>query len=291
MRRIDRVKPLRRYRVPRYPSHSDPDPTLHPYPVPFPFRRELLRAAAGFGIAAALGCGHREKTKIVFTDPKNPFLLKQSGLPHQSSPYGTGAPVRIDDDRAREVIDRVFRDEGFSLEGGMLYDRDGIEFRTTGFDPRHRIGYVFGGWGNLDDNALESWQVTEREPVPDGDPDAIRKWIEEREWMVGRMPAPIREEVARVLAMDDAKAMATAFDELRVKWHAELLSLEEIRELEREAPGRKEFVAVISQFDKRLETGHYLGDDPPESAVRERLELLERNVREYIAWARTQGLQ
>jgi hypothetical protein len=291
MRRIDRVKPVRRYRVPRYPSHSDPDPTLHPYPVPFPFRRELLRAAAGFGIAASLGCGHREGAKIVFTDPGNPFLLKQSGLPHQTSPYGTGAPVRVDDDRAREVIDRVFRDEGFSLERGLLYDRDGIGFRTTGFDPKRRVGYVFGGWTNLDESALESWQVTEREPIPEGDPGAIRKWFEERSWMLKRMPAPIREEVGRVVAMEDAKEMATAFDDLRVRWHAELLSLQEAWELEHKAPARKEFVAVISQFDERLETGCYRGEDPPDSVVRKRLELLERNVREYIAWARTQGLQ
>jgi hypothetical protein len=76
-----------------------------------------------------------------------------------------------------------------------------------------------------------------------------------------------------------------------VKWYAELLSLQEIWELENRAPARKEFVAVISRFDERLETGAFLGQEPSETAISERLRLLERNVREYIAWARTQGLQ
>jgi hypothetical protein len=287
MRRIDRVEPLRRYRVPRYPSHMDPDPTLHPYPVPFPFHRELVRAVAGVGIAAALGCG--DPAKPVFTNPKNPFLLKDSGLPHHTSPYGTGAPSYVEDEDARKVIERVFRDEGFSLESHVSYDRDGVAFRASGFDPKRRIGYVFGDWRNLDEDAVVSWQIDESEPEPADDPAAIREWFDRRNWKLERMPEEIRKEAARIRDMTDGKEMADALRKLRVRWHAELLSLAEIRKLEEEAPRKKDYVAVISQFDERLETG-YLGDED-EARAREQLELLERNVREYIAWARTQGLQ
>jgi hypothetical protein len=192
----------------------------------------------------------------------------------------------VDADNAREVIDRVFRDEGFTLERNVAYDRDGMAFRATGFDPEHRIGYVLADWGNLDEDAVISWRIDDAEPAPTDDPEAIRKWFDDR-WILRRMPENIQEEAARIRAMTDGKEMAEAFKKLWPLWHAELLSLQEARKLEAEATGKKEFVAVISRVDERLQTQSMLFG----TNEREKLRLLERNVREYIAWARAQGLQ
>ena len=52
-KRLFRVKPVLRYRVPKYPSYRDPDPTQHPYPVPFPFGPKLIAAVASAGLTAS----------------------------------------------------------------------------------------------------------------------------------------------------------------------------------------------------------------------------------------------
>src|SRR5688500_8795019 len=101
-----KVEPVRRYRVPKYPSHLDPNPIDHPVPIPYPHRRELF--AALLGLTAC--------TADAPPPPSNPFSIGYAGLPHRSLMFGTGAPSYVDDTLARETIERVFRREGFELE-------------------------------------------------------------------------------------------------------------------------------------------------------------------------------
>ncbi len=342
MKKIDRVKPRRRYGVARYPSHADPDPTLHPYPVPFPFHRELVRAVAGVGLAATLfGCEpSRPQATIAppaqqppdekkspapapqtrdpaFPNPQNPFVSKNSGLPHRTSPYGTGQPSYLGDEAARKLIDRIFKEEGFDLAPHVLYDQDGVAFRASGYDRKRGIGYVWAWWPTLDEDAIISWShpATGLHEVPSA-PQTIRDWFKARDWRLQRLPPSLQGDAARIQAMPDGPEMAKAFARFSKAYHAELLSMEEIKALD-QAPGRKEFVAVISQFDGRhasrgwgdpnsdrlrqlVEEAKRTTDAKRAEAIhREILELeardvltvLERNVREYIAWARSQGLQ
>lgn len=345
MKKIDRVKPRKRYRAARYPSHADPDPTLHPYPVPFPFHRELVRAVAGVGLAATLfGCEpkkgsgappapraqqspvppvlseRRELARVegAFPNPQNPFVSKNSGLPHRTSPYGTGEPSYLSDEIARKLIDRVFKTEGFDLAPQVLYDTDGVALRTSAYDRKRGIGYVWASWPTLDEDAIVSWTRGDTGtglPEEPGTPERIRDWFKGRDWRLQRLPPSLQGEAARIQAMPDGPEMAVAFARFSKAYHAELLSMEEIKALD-EAPRRKEFIAVISQFDGRHLTGYtavrseavkkLLAElektkEPDqvkeawrrlaELDSREVLSVLERNVREYIAWARSQGLQ
>jgi hypothetical protein len=126
-------------------------------------------------------------------------------------------------------------------------------------------------------------------------------------------PKSLQDEAVRILAMKDGPEMIEPYKKFYKAWHEEFLSLEEATKLETELPKKKEFVAVISQFDFRhmTRTGEAQRDywvksllqaetDPKakeelrrefEDLAKDQLKLLERNVREYIAWARTQGLQ
>lgn len=340
MKKIDRVKPRKRYRVARYPSHADPDPTLHPYPVPFPFHRELVRAVAGVGLAATLfGCEPEkesgapparppapsepqaqpppESPKPAFPNPQNPFVSKNSGLPHRTSPYGTGQPSYMSDEVARKLIDRIFKEEGFDLAPQVLYDQDGIAFRTSAYDRKRGIGYVWAFWSTLDEDAIVSWSTpgTGLHEVPSA-PEKIRQWFKGRDWRLQRLPPSLQGEATRIQAMPDGPEMAKAFARFSKAYHAELLSMDEMKALD-QAPQRKEFIAVISQFDGRhvysgwgvsnaaplkklLEEAEKTKDAKQVEAIyrkiheleaQDTLTVLERNVREYIAWARSQGLQ
>jgi hypothetical protein len=52
-----KVKPVKRYRKPKYPSHDDPDPTLHPQPIPYPGSRKIISAlTASAGLVASASC-------------------------------------------------------------------------------------------------------------------------------------------------------------------------------------------------------------------------------------------
>lgn len=250
------VKKVRRYRAARYPSHQEPDPTRSPAPVPFPFARGIVAAAAAsLGLAAGLGAEDREAPP-----PRNPFALEFSGLPYRTSPFGTGAPRRIEEEQARGIIERVFREAGYQLAGGVTWKKDALSFAPTGYDEQKKVGYLWATSRTLDDDAVISW----------------------------------RNEGKEVAAEDPLR-----------------LSMAEAKHLEEKAPADKEFIAVISAFDSRFayeawgeETAAEMQEaakiaDPAKRAVAQRLiqekaakqalETLERCVREYISWARSQG--
>ncbi len=256
-RRPLQVKKVSRYRGAKYPSHQDPDPTRNPAPVPFPFARGIAVTAAALGVSAGLGAQDdpRGERKL-----ENPFTVERSGLPHRTSSFGTGAPSRIEEARARELIERIFSDAGFALKRDQPWTRGDISFVADGYDSEKKVGYVWGTYQRLDRDAIISW--------------------------------------------NDPKEGADAAD-------PKMLSLKEARQLEESAARDKEFIALITPFDKRFEYAEWSEDsqaemqaaaqiaDPAkravavraiqEKAARVALENLERCVREYIDWARSQG--
>lgn len=259
-RRLLQVKPVRRYRSARYPSHTEPDPTLHPTPVPYPFGAKFVAAAASLG-AAALFRPAAAEDPAQDAKPENPFKVEASGLPFRTSPYGTGEPSRLEEDVARKLIDKLFRDAGYRLQTDFAYNREGVAFSASGYDPEKKVGYVFGTYQNLDTDAVVSWREDKNAPGP----------------------------------VDPKK-----------------LSLAEAKKLEERAVRDKEFIALISGFDGRFEYDRTTTPDwskrwdeseaiadPAKRAAAQRaleeeraraaLERLEKGVREYIAWARSQG--
>ena len=324
-----RVKPVRRYRVPRYPSHTDPDPTQFPYPVPYPVSRKFAAAIASVGLAATTSCSNSDSpTPAVGAQPlqvtstaapgnpgvENPFTAEISGLPHRTSPYGTGVPNYIDEELARRVIERTFRDAGYRLKANHPINDSGVACVANGYDERRKVGYVFAGWKSLEGDALIRWWAPVGKP---GDTaGAIAALLE---W--SRYDDDIKElaaEVEAARALPDPARREAALQAILEKRGRERLSMAEIEKLQEQAPRTKRFIAVISQFDTRFAQGGWDSftaeelaaqqrqreeiagiPDPAkrdaalreleEKAARAVIERLEKCVREYIEWARSQG--
>lgn len=305
-------KPLKRYTVPRYPSYEDPDPTLHPAPVPYPFRTGAISALAGLGLATA-GLAGAGQSNDQQNASANPFRLALSGLPFQTSPYGTGQPSYIQDEVARKVIDKIFAAEGIKLEEGYSYDTNGLAFRADGYNKDLRIGYVFGGWTSLDSDAIVSWMDRE---APDGAPLSKEQIARKLQWLGYSASEALQKELKDAAKLDDIEKLRAAYAVLREKIGKVKLSLAEAQALEKRAEEGKEYIAVISQYDQRFVTSGW-GRLPPEELQAEQkriaglktdaekevarqalearmatdgLKALEQAVRQYIRWARSQGV-
>ena len=354
------VRPVRRYTLAKYPSHRDPDPCSYPDTVPFPFSRAVISAVAGLGVAAGgAGCGPEEDTEggskvgerrsgastRKTADGEaltNPFTLDRSGLPYRSSMFGTGQPSYIQDDLARKVIDRVFREEGIELaRKHPLKDKE-VEVVLDGFEPSSGFGYFFARFQNLENDAFVHWAITTPLlPTPDevrrarsrlkaelerSSPERIES-MRRRMTQLGvptgrvRLPESSSLEYARAmeaaLATEDDAAFRDAYSRVQEIRRREGLSLAEAVKLIERAERGDQYVAVISQFDLRYAQPGFstsrlselqrakhraIGqiEDPVEKAAarkkfaeelaRAAVERLERDVRQYIRWARSQGL-
>jgi len=340
-----RVRRVRGYRVPRYPSHTDPDPTTNPEPVPYPWKSGVAAALLALGDTS---CAKEEATVAKVVDeivaesmrekPKgdrNPFAqaLGFSGLPHVSSPYGTGAPTRLDNALAQDLITRIFAAEGLKTQPATFAEKD---FMATaqGYDPEKRIGYILGNWENLDGTAVGSWMSKELQKIASGerevenpkDPEVLKN-IDSTAGFLFREAGKregLKQELEAITKIDTARAKAQACLALAAKLDEPKLSMAEIRRAEKMAEDHQRYLAIITVFDRRFESYHqddsgfykrmndirkqaeqrkFANDaekwewiqqqDAPIQAEmqREKLVKLAQSVREYIAWARRNGLQ
>jgi len=298
------VKPVRRYRVPRYPSHLDPDPTRHPRAIPYPFTSNVARVAASLGITASIfgaACADESAGKTAEARRPHPLTLGQSGLPFRTSSYGTGEPELLDEMHAREVIDRLFAEAGYSLRPAWQYDHADVSFTADGYDPTRKVGYVFATWKNLEGDAWDNWWG--------GDPRGAEQEVASLE---GVLSEEVGARVRQARAVADPKARDAAFVAIRDESVRTRLSLRDGRALEREAERGETFIAIIAQTDRRF---CYQPDysreamerrreaeaitDPAErqravaaiekADAKEVLAALEQAVREYLAWVKSQG--
>jgi hypothetical protein len=320
------VKPVIKYRAPKYPSHADPDPTRFPHRIPFPFRRELLSAFAAMGTSGCIAempaeleirpIDPQPKTEPInaraFTGP-NPFTESHSGLPHHASPYGTGQPAYMTEKIAREIIDRVFREEGFSLEGPVAYEREGVALIADGYDRNARVGYVFASWNELDKDAVRSWVDAHPVRLPEKE---LPRWLRARLHLLPESDHAAAETALKTQDHDTIFRFATLAHEAELTATANdpaKISMREIKALERHAADGEAFIAFISAYDRRfisdlydnpdlrseLTAAYAITDDQQRAdkfnelharGTRAALERLEQEVRNYIAWARAQGL-
>lgn len=317
-----RVKPVKRYRAARYPSHNDPDPTQFPQKVPYPASRKFLAAVASIGLTtSSLSCsndslsdgpqsvGGLPTTLTSASEARNPFRVELSGLPHRTSAYGTGVPHYIEEDLARKVIEQTFKNAGYDLEPNQPIRSEGVACIADGYDKKKQIGYVFADWYNLENDALISWMTP---PNQAGNislelDDLLRRVQDATEQQA------LADEIAAANALPDPARRETALQSIQEKLARRFISLEEIKKLADEAPRTKQFVAVVSQFDTRFAREYWSESmreemqainsipDPAkrdaalreleEKSARVCIERLEQSVREYIAWARSQGAE
>lgn len=292
----------------------------------------LSSKAAYLWVAAigAAGCAAMVFPADAGTPAENPFALSHSGLPHRTSLEGDQATWRVQEDIARELIERVFREEGVVLNPAHAYEDNEIAFQADGFDPGRKIGYVLAGPGNLEPDALIDW-LTAAVQRQDASPELVQSYLET---MRESLPENLRAQADAALRFTDVKAQQEAIQYIRGEmWRQsgagrKRLSLEEARALERKAAAGEEFIAVISHYDPRFTApNHFV---LAESKIRKKLDRaskvedrtrrrektkkivnraqeeatkaqarashealarLEATTREYILWARTKGLE
>jgi hypothetical protein len=238
---------------------------------------------------------------------RSSFQLEVSGLPHRSSPFGTGVPDYIDADLARRAIEHVFKDNGYRFSGATPYVRDGVEVILDGYDPKKKVGYLFAEMRNLDSDAFVRWWEDEEKGVPtERKLNALLFGASDDSADVKKL----RAEIEAAKSITDPAKREFRFKELLEQRRRHLSSLEEIKRIEKQG---QEFIAIISQYDRRfvIDDSTSVTDWEEESRLRslpreellkvmreskerrarKAIERLEQSVREYIAWARSQGAQ
>jgi hypothetical protein len=272
--RLPQIVPSRRYPTPRYPSFLDPNPLDEPQPVPFPYGEKLLGTACALGIVAGLsGCTAGEGKEEVEVPESNPFAFHHSGLPHQSSSFGTGRPSRLSQGRATEVIERVFEEAGYELKKDEVIQGVDLEYTATGYDRDRRVGYVFASYLNLESDLYMGW--VDPLAYPEGPDQELQKIA--APWQGDQWGEP--DEARKILQMKPGPERDRMTAELIREWHARRLSLAEAELLGTREMQEGRFVALISGVDGRLV---YRG------SRKVALQRLEKEVREYIAWVRRQ---
>lgn len=423
------VKPVKRYRKPKYPSHQDPDPTLDTNVTPYPLSTKVVSTLAAMATVVSASCsspenqstdagdGDSHSAEVSSTSPQsestkpnqqtvqrlraildqeakeagvparpinfssllyayekeqgvdrrkeinehfkhsmgafgelpesqpidlgelrenefrnkliteaggNPFCVAVSGLPHQTSPYGTGVPNYVEADFARRVIEKVFSDAGYTMQQDVQYDDNGVAFSVDGYDAEKKVGFVVGGWGNLDNDALVHWHL-----MRSGDDDDFSAQASSLEQSLNYPSASdsdkqIVRDIQAARKQPDLAKRSAAFKSILDRYSKSMLSLEEIEELESRALEGSDFIAVISTFDQRfIRPWNVQLDDQERKLLKEefkktndldspdenvnyrelvrkeiakkkvqvRMAELEKAAREYIQWAKTQGLQ
>lgn len=276
-----RVKPVRRYRTPRYPSHTQPDPTLHPTLLAYPACSKLLAAVAAIGVAAITSCdapaaNHAAPTATAGTAPLdatdpttvsfslanlpvtstpdvikgpliNPFRVALSGLPYRTYPCGTGQPHYLDEAIARRAIEETFQKAGYHLAARHRYHQGDVALAADGYDVEKKVGYVVAYYANLSNDAIISWRH----------PNSRANAEEAMDRLVGRisddaMMATFVAEIQAAKKLPDPAKRGTAYRAILVQAGQHNVSLAEMKQLEEPVANHQDFVAVISLFDPRF---------------------------------------
>lgn len=116
-----------------------------------------------------------------WTGLSDPFAREGYQIP-ASFMHGTVPPHTleeiIDAQAARSAITRAFAEAGVHLQADFAYQRDGVAFTATGYDPERRIGFV---WATRESMAADAWN-----PQTPALPDPARLSWAERDALVQR---------------------------------------------------------------------------------------------------------
>lgn len=148
MRESLKVTPILRYNTPKYPAHNEPNPLQIP---------SKKASKTGFYKTALLGIIglFSFNNEAEAQTKENPIKFKELGFPHTYASYGTGLPDRLDRESAVAVIDSVFRANDIELQKDYGFSQGEVEFKTGGYNPKSRIGYV---WLDSENTAYDCYQ-------------------------------------------------------------------------------------------------------------------------------------
>ncbi|HUY92983.1 MAG TPA: hypothetical protein VMV10_29910 [Pirellulales bacterium] len=242
--------------------------------------------------------------------PRTPFTFEDCRLPHYVSPCGYHSPRYLDQDAAKKAIELAFREAGYRLMPRYPIERDGVTCIADGYDPVHRVGYIYAAVDSLDWDAFVTYPHDPAFISPSNADWLLREFV----W---RAEADRDEELGRKLrSIGSLPLLAERAASLRRLASKDLpyrLSLAEAKKLINRAEESGQFIAVVSHFDLRFAVPSWQEDGTdgadavdliPDRVKRERLaamieermvrrtaDQLRRTVHDYIAWARSRGLQ
>ncbi len=147
-----KVVPVQRYNRAKYPSFNDPNPIDHPDTLPYPFSEKVFKMLCSMGFTGALLLSSPDEAEAI--NPEvisleerdtigNPFTEEMTGLPFRPASFGTGLPSRLRREDAIGVINRVFREEGISLDSMVNIEKDGVIVTADGYNEEMKLGYVY----------------------------------------------------------------------------------------------------------------------------------------------------
>lgn len=298
MRLLDAVR--RRRRTSQNGRGLTPDACLLLVAIALLFARSACDDRSTFpGAAAAAN---------VRSVPSNPFTFDNCRLPHYCSPCGTHSPRYLDQEVAKRTIELAFRDAGYRLTLRYPFERDGITCVADGYDPVHRIGFIYAYYDNLDfgDAFTSIGGYDESYAIDCSLGNLANQAMDDRDESLLRAV-----ETARKLTKLDDRILSLRRLASRDRPHR--LSVAEAKRLIQRAEASGEFVAVVSHFDLRFDVDFWEDDFQNDSDVidripddvkrrhlsaimRERMvrqtaEQLRQTVHDYIAWARSRGLR
>ena len=319
-----KVTPKKKYKVPKYPSWQDPSPMDDP-DLRYPHSREGRNAVAVASLMACMAMFSFTKGQDGGENPlrsgrdttENPFdLKKHAGLPHHSSPFGTGLPSRLGNEVARALIEDVFSQEGLSLQQNVFYDKNGVKFVLDGYNEATGIGYIWMGWRNLDSrDAIASWREAEfPELINENDTRSEAEKTLERVQHDSFVPEALREEIKKALGLpgshlkeDEMAKMVEKYNTFVAEYDSSHISLAEAEIIDSLNHTGDAKIALISQYDNRfqyasswdmrVEVVEEDGVTPSSVEAEERarepekeaMYRLQEQVRDYIQWAKEQG--
>ena len=138
-----KVTPVKRYNRAKYPRFDDPNPVDHPDTLPYPFSEKVIKILCGMGFTGALILSSPDEAEVFTPEvislkkrdtTANPFTEKMTGLPYMPASFGTGLPSRLRREDAIGVINRVFREEGVSLDKMFDVKKDGVVVTADGYN-------------------------------------------------------------------------------------------------------------------------------------------------------------
>jgi len=129
---------------------------------------------------------------------ENPLSVHHSGLSVLPAMCPDWSAVPLEPGLSLDLTRRVFRDQGYSLEQDVQYDREGISVRLDGWDAERRTGFVLLSGTNLEHSAFKFWGIRYQEGMFQDVP----------------IVPPLKDRVARALAMDEGPERQRVLDRL-----------------------------------------------------------------------------
>ena len=173
---------------------------------------------------------------------KHPSCINSATLPIRIGWCGTNRRSLIDQREACSIINGIFKKHGFLLKNDYRFKSSNIECILSGYDPQKRVGYIFGGRDNLDEDAWILWC----HPKP-GDK------IIPAEYLYDYLGEQHKDEVSTILQMHDKEKQQSVLQELVTKYRAmkskKTLSLQEAHLLSELYIPERIFILFISQHD------------------------------------------